>query len=119
MEQLRIDLGEFLQGVIKLVENAHGLASGLLFRGRLEQEFSDMAWSDTLGEVIVGAVPGSGLASTGSLAAGAKALDDRSANRGAGWAGQKPEQRQLSLAQRQGGLAMKGVNLRHIYGQDK
>jgi len=91
MEQLRIDLGEFLKGVIKLVENAHGLAGGLLLLGCLEQEFAHMAGGDTLSQVVVGAVPGSGMASTASLAAGAKALNDRSTKSSPRWAGQQTE----------------------------
>ncbi len=84
MEEFGIDLGEFLELVVELVEGG----SGLTRRGEggvgFEQEFADLTRRQALGQIIVGPVFFAAATTTSRRATGAEAFDHRSANEGGG-----------------------------------
>ena len=117
MQELRIDLGEFLQAIVVLIEGGRGRPGSLLIGGAFEEELPDMPDGQALRQVIERAVFLTLAADAVGFATGVEALDDTGANE-VGRQAESGEQVLATLAQRQCGEAAEAEYLCHIHGQD-
>jgi hypothetical protein len=116
---LGIDLGEFLQLLLKRAEMLHARTGRLLLGRGFEEELIHFAHGQALGQIIERAMLGATVMTMAlGFATSGKALHDRSAEEVSGNV-QLLQEKASALAESQGGLARVIENPRHVYGEDK
>jgi len=116
-KQFGVDLRELFQALPKLLISRDAMLAVVLLGGGFEEKLQDLAWNQTAGQIIEGAVLLSPGTSAVGFAAGGESLDVGSAQEIRG-NGQLAQERGFALAQNQRGRAAQPVYLSQYVGED-